>query len=125
MLSLLVANTAFNAPAALIPQHAAARVARPAVRMCDAAEADEETWTGAAKWSEAIKDPETVFPIERVKEILPHRYPFLLVDKVIEFEAGKRAVGVKKVSRTDQPDRLLQQCQRRGVGALRGVPSQS
>tara|TARA_B100000524_G_scaffold116737_1_gene57097 strand:+ start:2403 stop:3011 length:609 start_codon:yes stop_codon:yes gene_type:complete len=99
MLSLLVANTAFSAPAALVPQHSAARVSKPAVRMCDAA---DENWTGAAKWSDAIKDPETVFPIERVKEILPHRYPFLLVDKVIEFEAGKRAVGIKKVTANEE-----------------------
>jgi len=35
---------------------------------------------------------------EAVAKILPHRYPFLLVDKVIEFEAGKRIVGVKNVS---------------------------
>lgn len=27
----------------------------------------------------------------------PHRYPFLLVDKVVEFDAGKRAVGIKQV----------------------------
>ena len=29
---------------------------------------------------------------------LPHRYPFLLVDKIIEVEAGKRIVGVKNVT---------------------------
>ena len=46
--------------------------------------------------------PEAVFEINRVKEILPHRYPFLLVDKVIEFEAGKRAVGIKKVTANEE-----------------------
>jgi len=40
--------------------------------------------------------------VNRVKEILPHRYPFLLVDKIIEFEAGKRAVGVKKVTANEE-----------------------
>ena len=44
-----------------------------------------------------MKDADTVFDIAKIKSILPHRYPFLLVDKIIEFEAGKRAVGVKKV----------------------------
>jgi 3-hydroxyacyl-[acyl-carrier-protein] dehydratase len=33
-----------------------------------------------------------------IERILPHRYPFLLVDKIIEFEPDKRIVGVKNVS---------------------------
>lgn len=35
---------------------------------------------------------------EQVMSILPHRYPFLLVDKVIEIEKGHKAVGVKNVT---------------------------
>lgn len=35
---------------------------------------------------------------EEIMRILPHRYPFLLVDKVIDLERGKRAVGIKNVS---------------------------
>lgn len=33
-----------------------------------------------------------------IKEIIPHRYPFLLVDKVIEKEEAKRIVGLKNVT---------------------------
>lgn len=33
-----------------------------------------------------------------IARILPHRYPFLLVDRIIEFEADKRIVGIKNVS---------------------------
>jgi 3-hydroxyacyl-[acyl-carrier-protein] dehydratase len=33
-----------------------------------------------------------------IEQILPHRYPFLLVDRVIEFEPDKRIVGIKNVS---------------------------
>ena len=33
-----------------------------------------------------------------IERVLPHRYPFLLVDRVIEFEPDKRIVGVKNVS---------------------------
>ena len=33
-----------------------------------------------------------------IERILPHRYPFLLVDRIIEFEPDKRIVGVKNVS---------------------------
>jgi 3-hydroxyacyl-[acyl-carrier-protein] dehydratase len=62
----------------------------------------EGEWMGAANLSEQCKDPPTVFGIERIREILPHRYPFLLVDKVIEFEAGKRCVAIKKVTANEE-----------------------
>ncbi len=39
-----------------------------------------------------------VFDINAIKRILPHRYPFLLVDQIIEFEPEHRAVGVKNVT---------------------------
>lgn len=33
-----------------------------------------------------------------IKEIIPHRYPFLLIDKIIEMNSGKSAIGQKNVS---------------------------
>ncbi|MFU0800078.1 MAG: 3-hydroxyacyl-ACP dehydratase FabZ [Xylanivirga thermophila] len=36
--------------------------------------------------------------IEGIIGCIPHRYPFLLVDKIIELEPGKRAVGIKNVT---------------------------
>lgn len=33
-----------------------------------------------------------------IRKLIPHRYPFLLVDKVIEMEPGKKAVGIKNVT---------------------------
>jgi len=33
-----------------------------------------------------------------IQNIIPHRYPFLLVDRILEVEPGKRAVGIKNVS---------------------------
>jgi 3-hydroxyacyl-[acyl-carrier-protein] dehydratase len=36
--------------------------------------------------------------IDQILKILPHRYPFLLVDRIVEAEAGKRLVGVKNVT---------------------------
>jgi len=36
--------------------------------------------------------------IEDIEKILPHRYPFLLVDRVLEIEEGKFAKGIKMVS---------------------------
>ncbi|MBO1004774.1 3-hydroxyacyl-ACP dehydratase FabZ [Pseudogracilibacillus auburnensis] len=40
--------------------------------------------------------------IQQIKEIIPHRYPFLLVDKILEVEEGKRAVGIKNVSANEE-----------------------
>jgi len=34
----------------------------------------------------------------QIQSIIPHRYPFLLVDRIIELEPGKRAVGIKNVT---------------------------
>jgi 3-hydroxyacyl-[acyl-carrier-protein] dehydratase len=36
-----------------------------------------------------------------IERILPHRYPFLLVDRITEFEVDKRIVGIKNVSSTE------------------------
>ncbi|MBX3069584.1 MAG: 3-hydroxyacyl-ACP dehydratase FabZ [Thermomicrobiales bacterium] len=35
---------------------------------------------------------------EEIQAIIPHRYPFLLVDRIIELESGKKAVGIKNVT---------------------------
>lgn len=39
--------------------------------------------------------------IEAIKKILPHRYPFLLVDRVVELEQQKYAVGYKNITMND------------------------
>lgn len=41
---------------------------------------------------------ESVLGIEEIMKILPHRYPFLLVDRIVEMEEKKRIVGIKNVS---------------------------
>jgi len=41
---------------------------------------------------------ETLLDVTQIQAILPHRYPFLLVDRIIDYEAGKRVVGIKNVS---------------------------
>lgn len=40
--------------------------------------------------------------IKEIKEILPHRYPFLLVDRIVELEEGQRAVGIKNVTANEE-----------------------
>ncbi len=36
--------------------------------------------------------------ITQIKQIIPHRQPFLLIDKVVEYEEGQRCVAIKQVS---------------------------
>ncbi|MDP2697785.1 3-hydroxyacyl-ACP dehydratase FabZ [Thalassospira sp.] len=36
--------------------------------------------------------------IQRILEMIPHRYPFLLIDKVIDIDAGESATGIKNVT---------------------------
>ena len=36
--------------------------------------------------------------INEVMDFLPHRYPFLMIDRILEFEQGKRIVGLKNVT---------------------------
>ncbi|KAB2037030.1 hypothetical protein ERO13_D03G043300v2 [Gossypium hirsutum] len=43
----------------------------------------------------------TVMDINQIREILPHRFPFLLVDRVIEYNPGVSAVGIKNVTIND------------------------
>ena len=47
---------------------------------------------------EAAEKPAFVFDAARILELLPHRYPFLLVDRILEFEDGKRITGLKNVT---------------------------
>jgi len=41
---------------------------------------------------------EPVFDVRRIQRILPHRYPFLMIDRVVEIDGSRRAVGIKNVS---------------------------
>ena len=47
-----------------------------------------------------VSDPEerTVLEIEDIKKLIPHRYPFLLVDRVTELVPGERVVALKSVT---------------------------
>lgn len=42
------------------------------------------------------------YDINQIMEILPHRYPFLLVDRIIELEPKERIVGIKQVTANEQ-----------------------
>ena len=57
-----------------------------------------------------------------IERILPHRYPFLLVDRITEFEPDRRIVGIKNVSLNE---RYLAHPARRGAGAAADHPHRS
>lgn len=42
------------------------------------------------------------YDINKIQNIIPHRYPMLLIDKIVEIEAGIKAVGVKNVTMNEQ-----------------------
>jgi 3-hydroxyacyl-[acyl-carrier-protein] dehydratase len=85
--SYVTSSTRLSRPAAKIVQMAASEPAPAAPE-----------WVGAKKFSMKDRYTNTVLTSEQISKILPHRYPFLLVDKVVEFEPGKRAVGIKCIT---------------------------
>ncbi|NJK64565.1 MAG: 3-hydroxyacyl-ACP dehydratase FabZ [Synechococcaceae cyanobacterium SM2_3_1] len=39
-----------------------------------------------------------IFTTQQIQEVLPHRYPFLLVDRIVDYVPGERAIGIKNVT---------------------------
>lgn len=52
--------------------------------------------------SDGSTAPKTTFMIEEIQELLPHRYPFLLVDRIIDYKESERAVGIKNVTMNEE-----------------------
>ena len=48
--------------------------------------------------SEVKSEQKTILTVEEIHKLLPHRYPFALVDRIIEYTPGKKAVGIKNVT---------------------------
>jgi UDP-3-O-[3-hydroxymyristoyl] N-acetylglucosamine deacetylase/3-hydroxyacyl-[acyl-carrier-protein] dehydratase len=49
-----------------------------------------------------IEEARVSYDIEDIRRVLPHRYPFLLIDRITEMEPGVRAVGLKNVTSNEQ-----------------------
>ena len=81
--TLLSTATAFVVPSANTN-------ARAPTFLRETVEADTETeFKGSEAISALTSGLDLKFSSEEISKILPHRYPFLLVDKVVEYEAGK------------------------------------
>lgn len=46
----------------------------------------------------AMNPAQAVLTVEEIQKLLPHRYPFALVDRIIDYVPGKKAVGIKNVT---------------------------
>ncbi len=56
----------------------------------------------AAPVAQSAAAIETYLDIHRIKQILPHRYPFLLVDRILETDNEKRIVGLKNLTANEE-----------------------
>lgn len=56
------------------------------------------TITDANAPTTAQTPSQKTFYLEEIQKLLPHRYPFSLVDRIIDYVPGKKAVGIKNVS---------------------------
>ena len=52
----------------------------------------------ASSTTEVLQAPKAILDINDIQRILPHRYPFLLIDRVVELERRQRIVAIKNVS---------------------------
>ena len=64
-------------------------------------EAQRQKYTSSSNPSVVPEAKGRVFNINEIMKILPHRYPFLFVDRVIEIESGKKGIGIKNVTVND------------------------
>ena len=48
--------------------------------------------------AESSQEKKTAYTVEEIQKLLPHRYPFALVDRIIEYVPGESAVGLKNVT---------------------------
>jgi 3-hydroxyacyl-[acyl-carrier-protein] dehydratase len=61
---------------------------------------DDQTMISEAEGRSA--EPRTAYGITEIMQILPHRYPFLLVDRIEEIDSDRRIVGLKNVTINEQ-----------------------
>ncbi|YAF94943.1 MAG: 3-hydroxyacyl-ACP dehydratase FabZ [Nodularia sp. CChRGM 3473] len=66
--------------------------------MAIVSEVNSTDTSASTSTEEQITEIKTTFSSEEIQNLLPHRYPFLLVDKIIDYVPGKLAVGVKNVT---------------------------
>lgn len=84
LMSLFAVASAFTGP-----QLGTSKFSKTFLKEADEEASAESEYKGAAAISSLTSDVKTIFTNEDIAKVLPHRYPFLLVDKVVEYEVGK------------------------------------
>jgi UDP-3-O-[3-hydroxymyristoyl] N-acetylglucosamine deacetylase/3-hydroxyacyl-[acyl-carrier-protein] dehydratase len=64
-------------------------------------QAQKERYELGGVWNLGCSPSQTHLDTKQIMEILPHRYPFLFIDRILHLEPGRRAVGIKNVSAND------------------------
>lgn len=77
------------------PSAPASAKATPLTPTDDASTSTEASSANGGEPNEAAK---TTYSLEEIHQFLPHRYPFSLVDRIIEYVPGEKAVGLKNVT---------------------------
>lgn len=49
-----------------------------------------------------MTEASVIMDVVEIQKIIPHRYPFLLIDRIVELELNKRVVGIKNVTANEQ-----------------------
>jgi 3-hydroxyacyl-[acyl-carrier-protein] dehydratase len=60
--------------------------------------AQPDSQTNASERKADSGTAQITYTLEEIQQLLPHRYPFALVDRIIEYIPGERAVGIKNVT---------------------------
>ncbi len=58
--------------------------------------------TTTSETEDRLREQKVIYSITEIMKFLPHRYPFLLVDRIVELEPDKRIVGLKNVTINEQ-----------------------
>ncbi len=58
--------------------------------------------TTTSETEDRLREQKVVYSVTEIMKFLPHRYPFLLVDRIVELEPDKRIVGLKNVTINEQ-----------------------
>lgn len=62
------------------------------------AENREHAEPGTTQIAPSLSEATAILPVEEIQKLLPHRYPFSLVDRIIKYVPGQLAVGIKNVT---------------------------
>lgn len=57
-----------------------------------------EQFAGIEKENKPVEEVKKTFSALEIQELLPHRYPFALVDRIIDYVPGEKAVGLKNLT---------------------------